>query len=79
MGKTVGELTTEEFEELVERAIDKRLEVWLTQVVDALAGPREEDEAELQPDFAASLEKALQQARSREGIDLETFRKRVGR
>jgi hypothetical protein len=54
---TVSELTVEEFEGLVERTIDRRLEVWLTQVVDALAGLQEEEGTELRPEFAASLAK----------------------
>ncbi|MFP4396122.1 MAG: hypothetical protein ACLFTI_12770, partial [Anaerolineales bacterium] len=79
MGKSVGTLSTEEFEQLVERTIDKRFEVWLTQLMDALMSLPEEERAELQPDFAASLKQSLNQARSGEGIDLETFREQLGR
>ena len=77
MGKALADLSTKELEELVERAIDERLEVWLTQLVDAWAGG--EEGAELQTKFAASLKRALEQARSGEGVDLQTFRKQLGR
>jgi hypothetical protein len=79
MERALETLSTEEFEELVERAIDKRLEVWLTQLTDALIGSQEEESAELQPEFAASLRRSLEQARSGEGVDLRTFREQIGR
>jgi hypothetical protein len=79
MEKTLGALSTKEFEELVERTIDRRLEVWLTQLVDAWMGWQEEESAELQPEFAASLRRALEQARSGEGIGLKSFRDQMGR
>ena len=74
MEKTLGALSAREFEELVERTIDRRLGVWLTQLADALIGWQEEESAELQPEFAASLRRSLEQARSGEGIDLKSFR-----
>ena len=76
---TVGELTAEEFERLVERTIDGRLEVWLTQLVDTLMGLQEEKDAALRPEFAASLRRSLEQVRAGEGTDLETFRQQIGR
>jgi len=79
MEKTLVELSTEEFEEIVERTIDKRLQVWLAQLMDALLSLPEEDNAELQPEFAASLRLSLEQARSSEGVDLKSFRTQVGR
>ncbi|HID64969.1 MAG TPA: hypothetical protein EYP49_19795 [Anaerolineae bacterium] len=79
MEKTLVELSAKEFETLVERVIDRRLEVRLTQVMDALTGSPEEETAELQPEFAASLRRSLEQARSGEGIDLQTFRAQIGR
>jgi hypothetical protein len=78
MEKTLGALSAKEFEELVERTIDRRLEVWLTQLADAWIGWQEEESAEL-PEFAASLRRALEQARSGEGIDLKSFRDQMGR
>ena len=79
MEKAWEALSAEEFEELIERTIDRRLEVWLTQLMDALIDLQEEESAELQPEFAASLRRSLEQARSGEGIDLETFRDQIGR
>ena len=38
MEKTLGALSAKEFEELVERTIDRRLEVWLTQLTDVWIG-----------------------------------------
>jgi hypothetical protein len=78
MERALEELSTREFEELIERTIDRRLEVWLTQLVDAWAGFQEEEEAELQARFAASLRHALEQARAGEGTDLKTFRGQIG-
>jgi hypothetical protein len=76
--KTLVELSAKEFEELVERTIDRRINVWFTQLMDALMGSQEEEGAELQHEFAASLRRALEQARSEEGIDLNTFRDQSG-
>ncbi|MBL7182943.1 MAG: hypothetical protein ISS50_00670 [Anaerolineae bacterium] len=75
----MGALSAKEFEELVERTIDRCLEVWLTQLMDALIDLQEEKSAEVQPEFAASLRRSLEQARSGEGIDLKTFREQIGR
>ena len=55
------------------RLLPGYIEVWLTQVMDALTGSQEEEAAELQPEFAASLRRSLEQAYSGEGIDLQTF------
>ena len=80
MEKALQALSAKEFEELVERTIDRRLEVWLTQLMDAFIGLQDDEEdAELQPEFAASLRRALEQARSGQGIDLKTFRDQIGR
>ena len=76
--KTLGALSTKEFEELVEHTIDRRLEVWLTQLTDVWIDLEEEESAELRPEFAASLRRALEQARSGEGIDLKSFRDQIG-
>jgi hypothetical protein len=76
--KTLVELSASEFEELVERTIDRCIDVWFTQLIDALTGLQEEEGAELQHEFAASLRRASEQARSGEGIDLKTFRDQIG-
>ena len=59
MGETLADLSREEFEKLVERAIDRRLDVWLIQFMDALTGSQEEDERGLRPEFAVSLKCSL--------------------
>jgi hypothetical protein len=74
VSRTLAELTLEEFEELVERTIDSRLEVWLTQLVDALDALTNQDGDEFHPEFAASLRRSLKQARSGDGMALEEFR-----
>ncbi len=79
MEKALEALSAKEFEELVEHTIDQRLEVWLTQLMDAFIGLQDEENAALQPEFAASLRRALQQARLGEGTDLKTFRDQIGR
>jgi hypothetical protein len=71
-------LTKQELRELVEHAIDRRMEVWLTQLTDALIGTSEED-LPLQPEFAASLRRSLEQARSGKGVSLDAFREQLGR
>jgi hypothetical protein len=48
------------------------------QLTDALIGTSEED-LPLQPEFAASLRRSLEQARSGEGVDLDAFREQLGR
>jgi len=48
MERALETLSTEEFKELVERTIDKRLEVWLTQVTDALIGSQTTGEDNLE-------------------------------
>ena len=70
-------LSKQELRELVEHTIDRRMEVWLVQLTDALIGTSEED-LPLQPEFAASLGRSLEQARSGEGVDLDAFREQLG-
>jgi hypothetical protein len=79
MEKALGTLSAKEFEELIEHTIDRHLEVWLTQLMDALIGLQGEENAELDPEFATSLRRSLEQARSGEGVDLGTFREQIGR
>lgn len=74
MEKSLSELSQKVFEELVERTIDRRLSVWLTQLVDTLTGLQDDEDSELRPEFADSLRRALEQARAGEGIDLKAFR-----
>ncbi len=77
MNKTLDQLSTNEFETLVERAVDRRLEVWMTQLLDALTSI-DEPASELRPEFAKSLRKAIHQAQAGEGMDLKSFRAEIG-
>ena len=73
MNKTLSQLSTNEFENLVERTVDKRLEVWMTQLMDALTSI-DEPAGELRSEFAESLRKAIKQSQAGEGMDLKSFR-----
>ena len=79
MSTTLKDLSAEQVEQLIERTIDRRLQVWLEQVLDALTASEDEDETKLRPEFAESLRRALAQARTGEGIDLKTFREQIAR
>jgi len=79
MERALGTLSAKEFEELIEHAIDRRLEVWLTQLMDAFMGLQNEQDAEMRAEFAVSLKRSLDQAQSGEGIDLAAFREQIGR
>ena len=72
MNKALNQLSTNEFESLVERAVDKRLEVWMTQLMDALTSI-DEPASEFRPEFAESLRKAVKQSQAGEGVDLKSF------
>lgn len=63
---------------MVERAIDRRMQVWLTQLLDALTDLEEDEDADLAPDFAVSLTRSLEQARTGQGLDLTSFRSQLG-
>ena len=76
MNKTLNQLSANEFESLVERAVDRRLEVWMTQLMDALTSI-DEPASELRPEFAESLRKAIKQSETGEGMDLKSFRKGI--
>jgi hypothetical protein len=78
MNKTINQLSTNEFETLVERVVDKRLEVWMTQLMDALTSI-DEPVSELHPEFADSLRKAIKQSQAGEGLDLKSFRDEIER
>ena len=79
MDKTLAELTVNEFENLLDSSIDKRLQVWLTQLADAIGGFQNDDNDAIRPEFAGSLQQAIQQAQAGEGIDLHSFREQLGR
>lgn len=76
MNKTLDQLSTNEFESLVERAVDRRLEVWMTQLMDAFTSI-DEPANEFRPEFAESLRKAIRQSDAGEGVDLKSFGKEI--
>jgi hypothetical protein len=77
MNKTLSQLSTDEFETLVERAVDRRLEVWMTQLMDALTSI-DEPASEFRPEFAKSLRESIKQYEAGEGTDLKSFRDKLG-
>jgi len=79
MSTALKDLSTEQVEQLIERTIDRRLQVWLEQVLDALAGLDDEDKAALRPDFAEALRRSRAQALAEEELDLKAFREQIGR
>ena len=77
MNKTLSQLSTDEFETLVERAVDRRLEVWMTQLMDALTSI-DEPVSEFRPEFTKSLRESIKQYEAGEGTDLKSFRDHLG-
>lgn len=78
MSTTLDELSVEQMERLIERAVDRRLQVWLDQVLDALSALGEKETADLRPEFAESLRRSIAQAQRGEGANLHTFCEQVG-
>ncbi|MBN2543130.1 hypothetical protein JXI42_09730 [bacterium] len=78
MAKTIAELSPVEFEKIIETTIDKRLSVWLTQVLDALESSEDEKKPVLKPEFIVSLKNSLEQAAKGKTVDLKSFRKELG-
>lgn len=78
MDRMLAELSTVEFERLIERTIDRRMEVWLTQLMDAFLESEDGDEVEIRPEFAAALHRSLSQAKANEGVSLAAFRTQLG-
>jgi len=76
--KTVGELRIEELQRIIEQTIDRRLSVWLIQLLDALTTLEDEEEALLRTEFEESLRQALEEADSGDVLDLEAFRRQSG-
>jgi len=75
--KTVGDLPTEELQRIIEQTIDRRLSVWLTQILDALTALEDEERAPLRPEFADSLRRALEHADTGDVVELEAFRRQL--
>ena len=73
MDMTIADLSPHELENLITDVIDRRMHVWLTQLLDAIGERQEEDDAEMLPAFAASLRKAIQQADKGDVVSLDEF------
>jgi hypothetical protein len=74
---TIADLSPHDLEALISNVIDKRMQVWLTQFLDAVGEQQEEDDAEIDTEFEASLRRALQQAQSGQVVSLDEFRKQL--
>lgn len=77
--QTLAELTVNEFENMLDSSMDKRLQVWWTQLADAIGGLQGDDDGAIQPEFSDSLKQAILQSQAGEGIDLHSFRQQLGR
>ncbi|CUS04892.2 protein of unknown function [Candidatus Promineifilum breve] len=64
METTLADLSPNELEEMITSAIDRRMRVWVTQVLDAIGSYDVEDQAEMDARFEASLNQSFQQANS---------------
>ena len=73
MDATIADLSPHELESLITDVIDRRMNVWLTQLLDAIGERQEEDDAEMLPAFEASLRKAIQQADKGDVVSLDEF------
>lgn len=73
MDATIADLSPHELESLIADVIDRRMNVWLTQLLDAISGQQEEDDTEMLPAFEASLRKAIQQANEGDVVSLDEF------
>lgn len=73
MDTTIADLSPHELENLITDVIDRRMHVWLTQLLDAIGERQEEDDAEMLPAFEASLRKAIQQAEEGDVVSLDEF------
>lgn len=73
MDATIADLSPHELENLITDVIDRRMNVWLTQLLDAIGERQEEDDAEMMPAFEASLRKAIQQADEGDVVSLDEF------
>ncbi len=77
MNTTIAKLSPQDLEELIANTIDRRMQVWLTQLMDAVGSHQEEDQAKMLPDFEESLRRAINQAREGELTPLKDFRRQL--
>ncbi len=78
MSRALTEMTEAELEALIQKTVDERLSVWLTQLMDAVIGTDEEDRARFKPEFAEALRMSIEQAEAGELIDLASLRESLG-
>ncbi|MBN2207775.1 MAG: hypothetical protein JW759_00535 [Candidatus Coatesbacteria bacterium] len=78
MTGALAEMTEAEFKALVQKTVDKRMSVWLTQLMDALIGADEEGQARLKPEFAESLRRSIAEAEAGDLTDLRSLRQSLG-
>lgn len=77
MDGTIADLSTAEFERIVEQTIDRRMQVWLTQILDAISEMEDEKNSELQTEFAESLRRSIKQADAKQGVSLSALRNQL--
>lgn len=77
MDTTIADLSPLELETLISNVIDQRMQVWLTQFLDAVGERQEEDDAEMQPEFEGGLRQALEQAHQGEFVSLKDLREQL--
>lgn len=77
MDTTIAELSPQDLEELITNAIDRRMQVWLTQLLDAVGSYQEEEQAEMLPEFENSLQQAIDQANAPGLTSLSDFRRQL--
>jgi len=73
MDATIADLSPHELESLISNVIDRRMQVWLTQLLDAIGEQQDEDEGDMLPAFESSLRKAIQQAEEGDVLSLDEF------
>jgi hypothetical protein len=78
MSKQLHDLSPEDLDALIDRAVDRRLGVFMQQLLDAIPGAEDEDGADFAPEFATSLRRSIERASRGDGISLRTFREQIG-
>jgi hypothetical protein len=78
MAQRIAELSIDEFEALVERAVDRRLRLWLVQMMDALTGAGKEDETDLSDAFAAAALAGISSERMKDELAARGVEPRLG-
>lgn len=77
MDNTIATMSAQEFETLVEQAIDRRMSVWATQLMDALNSGEADEQENLRPVFAEALRRSIRQAEQGQMTSLDAFRQQL--